>query len=153
MRYAYTVPAGWSRSPFPPPQQGIYLRAPVSTPSPEGASILLLDAVAPAGSLEDHLQAMVEQGCEGARIMRTGKPSPVTTTAGYRGLRVQLTARSEGREEIRVFVLVDAGPERLPLAFVGGARSLPLHEAALDGLIASIGPLELPRELYRSWTE
>ena len=152
MRYAYTVPAGWSRSPFPPPQQGIYLRAPVSTPSPEGASILLLDAVAPAGSLEEHLMAMVKQGCDGARIVKTGKPSPVTT-AGYRGVRIQVSAEAEGREEIRVFVLVDAGQERLPLAFVGGAKSLPMHQEALDGVIASIGPLELPRELYRSWTE
>jgi len=152
MRYAFTVPDGWSRSPFPPPQQGIYLRAPVTTPSPEGASILLLDAVAPAGSLEDHLMAMVKQGCEGARIVKQGKPAPVTT-AGYRGLRVQVSAQAAGVEEIRVFVLIDAGDERLPLAFVGGEKSLPMHQEALDAVIASIGPLELPRELYRSWTE
>jgi hypothetical protein len=152
MRYAFTVPQGWSRSPFPPPQQGIYLRAPVSTPSPEGASILLLDAVAPAGTLEEHLQQVVAHGCEGGRIRKSEKPVAVASKA-YRGLATRVAVDAGGREEIRLFALLDAGAERLPLAFVGGTRSLPLHQAAWDALLASVGPLELPRELFTSWTE
>ena len=156
MRYAFDTPKGWSRSPFPPPQRGVYLRAPVSTPSPEGASILLFDAVAPAGSMEEHLAAIVKQGCEGAKVMKSGKPAPLRTAA-YRAQSVTLQAQvgsgRAAREEVRIFVLVDTGAERLPVAYIGGVKSVPVYKAAFDALVASIAPLELAPELYSRWAE
>ncbi len=159
MRYSFTTPAGWSRSPFPPPQRGVYLRAPSDTPSPEGASVLLFDAVAPAGSLEEHLQTIIEHTCEstpGLKITKRGKPAPIETT-GYTGLSIALTVQiPEGRrtrDELRVYYLIEAGDERLPVTFVGGPKSLGAHQQALDTLISSIGPLVLAPELYRRWVE
>jgi hypothetical protein len=155
MRYAFDTPKGWSRSPFPPPQRGVYLRAPVSTPSPEGASILLFDAVAAAGSMEEHLAAVVKQGCEGAKVVKSGKPASLRTAA-FPALAVtvqtQVGSGRAAREETRVFVLVDAGAERLPVAFIGGPRSS-TYRATFDALVASIAPLSLAPELYSRWAE
>ncbi len=155
MRYAFDTPTGWSRSPFPPPQRGVYLRAPVSTPSEESASLLLFDALAPAGTLEEQLEALVKQGSDGVKLERSGRPSPVRTAA-YPGLSLSLSVQVDGapaRDELRVFILIDAGSERLPVAFIGGPRSLPLPQPALDAVLASIGPLDLAPELYGSWIE
>jgi hypothetical protein len=156
MRYSFATPRGWSRSPFPPPQRGVYLRAPVSTPSPEGASILLFDAVAPQGTLEEHLSILVKEGTEGAKVGKTGKPSPIRTTH-YAGLAVtvtvSVTSGGRARDEIRVFALVDAGGDRLPIALVGGAKALPRHQEAWEGVLASIGPLEPAPGLYTRFTE
>jgi hypothetical protein len=155
MRYAFTTPPGWSRSPFPPPQRGVYLRAPVATPSPEGASILLFDAVAPAGTLEEQLAEIAQQSCEGAKITRRGQPAPVKT-AGFGGVTVSVGVEPPegGREgELRIFFLIDAGSERLPVVFIGGARALPRHQEALDLLIGSIAPLTLAPELYSRFAE
>jgi hypothetical protein len=147
MRYAFTTPAGWSRTPFPAPQRGVYLRAPSSPPSPESASILLFDAVAPAGTVEDQLAVLVRKTCEGTRMGKASKPSRIET-AGYEGLVVKVNVTvsdaSGKREEVRVLALIDAGAERLPISFVGGPRSLPLHQQALDTLLASIAPLAAP---------
>jgi hypothetical protein len=155
MRYAFETPRGWSRSPFPPPQRGVYLRAPVSTPSPEGASILLFDAVAPSGTMEEQLAGLVKQGCEGAKVGKGTKPAPVKTR-GFPALSVtvhtQVGAGRGAREETRIFVLVDAGSERLPVAFIGGPKSTAYREA-FDALVASIGPLALAPELYSRWAE
>jgi hypothetical protein len=156
MKYTFTTPPGWSRSPFPPPQRGVYLRAPVATASADSASILLFDAVAPAGSLDEQLAEIVKQSCDGAKITRQEKPAPVKTV-GYAGIHVsasvQVPGAGRGRDELRVFYLIDAGTERLPVAFIGGPRALPAHQAALDTLVGSIGPLVLAPELYTRWTE
>lgn len=157
MRYSFTTPPGWSRSPFPPPQRGVYLRAPTPTPSPEGASILLFDAVAAHGSLEDHLAEIVSEGCEGLKVVKQGKPVALKTT--FPTLMVSITVTvpaSQGtraRDEQRIFALVDAGSERLPVAFIGGAKSLPMYQGALESLLGSIGPLAVHAELYRRWVE
>ncbi len=155
MRYAFDTPTGWSRSPFPAPQRGVYLRAAVSPPSEESASILLFDVVAPAGTLEEQLEALVAQGIDGVKLEKRGRPSPLRTAA-YPGLSLSVSVQVTGapaRHELRVFILVDAGSERLPVAFIGGPRSLPLHQAALDQVLASIGPLDPGSELYGSWIE
>jgi hypothetical protein len=159
MKYTFITPPGWSRSPFPAPQRGVYLRAPVANPSAESASILLFDAVAPAGSLEDHLADVVQQSCEGGKITKQGKPAKVKT-AGFSGLTVTVTVQvpSSGggrgtRDELRAFYLIEAGSERLPVVFIGGTKSLPLHQGALETLVLSIGPLLLAPELYSRWTE
>lgn len=156
MRYSFTTPPGWSRSPFPPPQRGVYLRAPVSTPSPEGASILLFDAVAAQGTLDEHLASVAKEGCEGAKIGKSSKPAPVKA-GPYQGLTVtvsvQVQAEGRARDEVRIFALLDAGADRLPLAFVGGAKSLPVHQEAWESLLASVGPLEAASALYTHLTE
>jgi hypothetical protein len=134
----------------------VYLRSPGSSPSPESASILLFDAVAPAGTLEEQLVALVKQSCDGAKVTKQGKPVAVKTV-GFSGLTISVTLQVPGdrraRDELRVFTLVDAGNERLPVAFIGGGKSLPSHQHALDEMITSIGPLVLAPELYRRWVE
>jgi hypothetical protein len=157
MRYAFTTPKGWSRSPFPPPQRGVYLRAPVSTPSPESASILLFDVVAPAGTMEEHLAQLVKQGCEGAKVVKTSKPAAIKTVS-FPGLTMTAQVQVPGagrssREEIRIFTLVDAGADRLPVAFIGGPRSMPMHKEPFETLIRSISPLSLAPELYSRWAD
>jgi hypothetical protein len=145
MRYSFIPPARWSRSPFPPPQRGVYLRAPVATPSAESASILLFEALAPVGTLEDHLAAMVKETCAGLKVGKSGKPEPKKTRsfrALAQSLSLQVPATPKPRDELRVLVLVEADDERLPVAFIGASKSLPVHQAALDDLIASIGRLE-----------
>jgi hypothetical protein len=153
MRYAFAPPDGWTRSPFPPPQRGVYLRAPVPAPSAESASILLFEAVTASGTLEEQLAAFAKQGCEGAKVTKTGKPQALRTRsfpAATLALSVEI---SRGRDELRTFFLVDAAAERLPLAFIGGARSLPLYKPALDELVASIGDLVLDSHFYSRWVE
>jgi hypothetical protein len=155
MRYAFTPPAGWSRAPFPPPQRGIYLRAPVPSPSAESASILLFEEVAPAGSLEQQLGKIVDDSCQGVKVGKTGKPTPVKTRS-FPALAQSLSVTVAGppkHDELRVFVLVEVGGTRLPIAFIGGAKSLPAHQAALDGLLASIGELQIAAGLYTRFVE
>src|SRR6266508_450967 len=141
MTYSFATPQGWSRSPFPPPQRGVYLRAPVVTPSPEAASILLFDAVAAAGTMDEHLASFVKQGCESAKIAKHGKPGAFKTRA-FSGVAQSLVVQVPApmKEEVRIFYLVDCGSERLPVAFVGGSKALAKHQASLDALIQSIGP-------------
>ncbi len=158
MRYSFTPPDGWSRSPFPPPQRGVYLRAPIASPSPESASILLFEAVAPTGSLEEQLAAFAKESCAGFKVAKAGKPHPVKTRS-FPAVGVELVVdvptggKPATREEHRVFVLVATDTERLPIAFVGGAKSLPLHQKALDGLLGSIGHLVLEPGFYTRWVE
>jgi hypothetical protein len=145
LRYDFTVPAGWVRAPFPPPQRGIYLRAPVEKPGPESASILLCDPVVSAGSLEDQLAAFVKDACRGVKVVKQGKPARAGSRA-FPGLAVTVQAQvapagGKAREEVRVFALLDGGTHRLPVGFVGGAKALAAHQGALDALLASIEPL------------
>jgi hypothetical protein len=154
MRYAFVAPPGWARAPFPPPQIGVYLRAPVA-PGPDSASILLFDGVAAAGTLSDHLDAFVSQSTEGLKA-KAQKPAAVKSAA-YPGLAVQLTTQVTGatgksRDEVRVYVLFDAGGTRLPVAFVGGPKALAAHQKAFDALLASIAPLDTAT-LHRAWAE
>jgi hypothetical protein len=156
MRYSFEPPAGWLRAPFPPPQRGIYLRAPIATPSAESASILLFEALAPAGSLEEQLGALVKQACDGAKSAKVGKTAPVKTRSfPALGAPATLTVPTDGRarEEQRYFALVETPVERLPVIFVGGVKSLPLHQRALDGLLGSIGHLLLESAFYNRWVE
>lgn len=155
MRYAFTPPSGWLRAAFPPPQRGIYLRAPVKGPAPDSASILLFEEIGPVGTLEQQLAQMAEDSCAGLKVGKAGKPAPARTRS-FRALAQQVAVVVPGppkRDEVRVFVLVDCGATRLPIAFVGGAKSLPAHQAALDGLLASIGELEVAPGLYTRWVE
>jgi hypothetical protein len=155
MRFAFAPPPGWTRAPFPPPQRGVYLRAPITNPSAESASILLFEEVGPVGTLEQQLAALVEEGCQGAKAGRPSKPTPVRTR-GFPALAQSVALAVPGppkHDEIRVFVLVDCGAERLPIVFVGGAKALPAHQAALDGLIGSIGPLVAAPGLYTRFIE
>jgi hypothetical protein len=156
MRYSFEPPPGWIRAPFPPPQRGIYLRAPIPTPSAESASILLFEAVTPAGSLEAQLGALVQQACEGAKSSKVGKVAPVRTRSfPALGVPATLQVPTDGRarEEQRFFALVDTVTERLPVIFVGGAKSLPFHQKTLDALIGSIGHLLLEASFYMRWVE
>jgi hypothetical protein len=155
MRYAFTPPPGWLRAPFPPPQRGIYLRAPVAAPAPESASILLFEDIGPVGTLEQQLAQMVEESCAGLKVGKTSKPAPVRTKS-FRALAQSVAVVVPGppkRDELRVFVLVEGSGARLPIAFIGGARALPAHQAALDGLLSSIGELEVAPGLYTRWVE
>jgi hypothetical protein len=154
MRYTFVAPPGWARAPFPPPHIGVYLRAPVP-PGPDSASILLLDAVLPAGSLADHLEAFVKQSTDGIKT-KVQKPTALKSAA-FSGLWVQLTAQVTGangksREEGRAYVLFEAGRERLPIAFVGGSRSLASHQKVLAALLQSVGPVDASA-LYAGWAE
>src|SRR5262245_11800002 len=111
MKYSFTSPAGWIRAPFPPPQRGVYLRAPIEKPGPESASILLFDAVLPKGPLDEQLVAIMRDACEGARILKQRKPTQVNSVA-FPGMSatVQLqvtTPSANAREEWRIFVLMD----------------------------------------------
>jgi hypothetical protein len=154
MRYAFVAPPGWTRAPFPPPQVGVYLRAPVA-PGPESASILLFDSVMATGTLAEHLDAFVSQSTEGLKA-KAQKPAPVKSVA-FAGLAVQLTtqvtgANGKSRDEVRSYVLFDAGRVRLPVAFVGGAKAMAAHQKAFDALLASVAPLD-SSALHRAWTE
>jgi hypothetical protein len=156
MRYSFAPPEGWSRSPFPPPQRGVYLRAPVPLASPDSASILLFEALAPQGTLEEQLAAMVKQGCEGVKVAKSGKPE-AKKTRSFKAIGVQVVvevpAEKRTREEQRVFVLVETGEDRLPVAFVGGAKALATHQKAFDALLGSIGHLLVEPSFYTRWVE
>ncbi len=154
MRYAFTAPPGWARAAFPPPQIGVYLRAPVA-PGPESASILLFDSVLAAGTLAEHLDAFVTQSTEGLKV-KAQKPVPVKGAA-FQGLLVQLTtqvtgANGKSRDEARMYALLDAGRVRLPVAFVGGAKALAAHHKAFDAVLQSVGPLDTST-LNQAWAE
>ncbi|HKA87465.1 MAG TPA: hypothetical protein VKE22_07350 [Haliangiales bacterium] len=154
MRYAFTAPPTWARAAFPPPQIGVYLRAPVA-PGPESASILLFDSVLPAETLAEHLDAFVVQSTEGLKV-KAQKPVAVKSAA-FPGLMVQLTTQVTGaggksREEARLYVLLDAGRVRLPLAFVGGAKALAAHQKTFEAVLQSVAPLD-NSTLYGAWAE
>jgi hypothetical protein len=161
MRYAFTAPEGWLRTPFPPPQKGIYLRAPIAKPGPESASILLLDAVVPDGSIEDHLGAFVKGASDGVKVLKQGKPArfqAVTLSGMCVSVQVQVNPPGgKPREESRAFAMVDAGHLRLPISFVGAAKALSAHQKIWDALLASIRPLQAdfdPKSSpYSAWIE
>ena len=156
MRYTFTPPPGWSRAPFPPPQRGVYLRAPVPTPAADSASILLFEEVTPIGTLEQQLAQIVQEGCQPGKITKSGKPAPVKTRsfpALSQSVAVTVPGSPRARDELRVFVLVEGGSERLPVMFIGGPKSLPAHQAALEALIASITTIQIAPGLYTRFVE
>lgn len=143
-RYSYVTPAGWRPHPFPPPHQGVQLRAPIPPNRPDSAALLLLEAVAPHGSLEEQLSALVREGCLGAEVIETSPPVRLRTLA-YEGLAQAVRLAVPGprpHPEVRLFALVDAAVERLPVVLIGGPDLLAVHKPAFDYLIASIGPAD-----------
>ena len=132
-------PPGWIESPFPPPQRGIYLHAP---PGGARGAILMMDAIAPHGSLEDQLAAAVVTGCSGAELLAQAAPYAFETVANMRGLsiatRVRVTHEGKVREELRVFTLVDAGELRLPIVFLGDLGAAEIYQDAIGLVLYSI---------------
>jgi hypothetical protein len=150
MRVRFTAPSGWIRQAFPPPQRGVYLRAPVAPGSSDSASILLLDAVVASGKLEEQLAAFVDDGCRDGAMGSKGKAAPFRSKAGP-GLSIQVAVKvpSAGKkEEQRVFAVVDAGERRLPLVFLGAPKAA---RAAFDELLGSIEPMPAQDEPFLVW--
>lgn len=153
MRYSFHPPDGWSRYPFPLPQRGVYLRSPDLPPSPMSASILLFDAIAATGPLEAQLAELVQSTCAGLTVGTRSRVEPVTTRS-YSALGMKVKLPDTGPHgELRIYVLIETGAERLPVTFIGGPKSLPRHQAAFDGLLASIGELVVEPGLYTRWLE
>jgi hypothetical protein len=155
MRVRFTAPSGWIRQAFPPPQRGVYLRAPVAAGSADSASILLLDAVVANGKLEEQLGSFVDDGCRDGTPGGKGKAAPFKSKAGP-GASIAVTVKfgsggffkGAAREEQRIFAVVDAGERRLPLVFLGAPKA---PRAPFDALLGSIEPMPAQDELFLVW--
>jgi hypothetical protein len=138
MRFGVEVPAGWTRTPFPAPQRGLYLHPPPG--GPRGA-MLLMDAITAAGTLLEQLEAAVRTGCAGTELLSQGEPIPFATIE-YPGVsiatRVKVTWQGQAREEIRVFSMIDAGPVRLPVVFVGEVGAAQRYWQPIGLILATI---------------
>ncbi len=160
MRYDFVPPQSWSRRPFPPPGRGIYLRSPVVTSAgkvdPGAASILLFDAVSAEGTLEAHLATFVERGCAGVKIVKTSRPASIKagTFAALRvDVVVQIQVERKMQEETRIFVLADAGSDRLPITFLATARAPAAYAEDFAALLATIAGLPLVAPPFASYLE
>jgi len=138
MRYRFEPPPGWRERPFPPPQRGVYLTAPPDTPR---ASILLMDAIQPVGTLEEQADDSLRRGCSDAQTVTAVAAAPLVghplPGAAARAL-VRATWDGRTRDEIRLFALFEGLGERLPIVFLGDPDALAFHAAALHALFASI---------------
>jgi hypothetical protein len=135
-RYRFESPAGWRRESFPPPQQGVYLRAPVG--APRGA-ILLFDRLAPDGGLDVQLARVAAEGCRDAEVLESSPALPAPTRMP--GLLQVLGVTVGGdppRREWRTFVLMDAGGERLPAVFLADDDGVAAHRDAFVALLRSV---------------
>lgn len=143
-QYHFDMPEGWRGVPLPAPHVGVQIRPgpDFGEPTPQTrAVIVLLGPVPGAGPLSETLTQMVEEGCAGAVIVRRGEPLPFRSVA-FAGLlsAVRLRLPGGGPDEGRIFAVLDAGAERLPVVFAGGPDSLPLHRPALDLVLSSLRP-------------
>jgi len=143
MKFAFDVPPGWTESPYPPPQRGIYLHAP---PGGLRGAMLMMDAINTHGTLGEQLAAAVRAGTNGTELLGEGEPIPFTTHSQLAGLSVptlvRVTHDGRTRDEIRVFTLVDAGPIRLPIVFLGDVGAPDAYELEIGLVLYTIRPLE-----------
>ena len=99
---------------------------------------------------------MVKQGCDGLKVAKAGKPE-ARKTRSFKAVGVQVVVEvpveRKTREEQRVFVLVETGQDRLPVAFVGGPRAVAAHQKAFEDLVGSIGHLQVEPGFYTRWVE
>ncbi len=148
-QYHFDMPEGWIGAPLPPPHIGVSLR-PSAPQSPESrAEIhLLRPFVPPAGAtlpatLAEALAEVVREGVAGARVIRQAEPIPFHSVA-YPGLltavRLRLPTAADPGDEGRIFAVLDAGGERIPVVFAGGPEALPRHKEALDTVLTSLRP-------------
>ena len=132
-------PPGWIQTPFPPPQRGIYLHAP---PGGARGALLLMDALAPHGTLAEQLATAVKTGCADVELLATAEPYTFATTSKMPGLsvaaRVRVTHEGRQRDELRVFTLVDAGDIRLPIVFLGDLNAAEIYQDAIGLVLYSI---------------
>ena len=147
-QYHFDMPEGWVGVPLPSPHVGVQIR-----PGPDGgaqtpqtrAVIVLLGPVPAAGALSETLEQMVEEGCAGTATVRRGDALPFRSAA-YPGLLTAVRLRISGNgdgvgpDEGRIFAIIDAGVERVPVVFAGGPDALPLHKPALDRVLSSLRP-------------
>lgn len=142
MRFGYTPPENWRPAPYPPPQNGVCLRWPEGTPR---AVILLMDRVVPHGTLPEQLQFIVGNGSQDGELIEKSQPEPLHH-AKYPALRMTAKIRVLRNEsthiETRVFALLDVGPDRLPIVFLGSDEAFAVHGAVFAALIASVTPEE-----------
>lgn len=139
------MPEGWRGVPLPPPHVGVQVR-PLAPQSPATrAVIVLLGPVPPGGALRDTLEQMVEEGNAGAQVVRRGDTLSFRSAA-YPGLltavrlRVPAANGVPAPDEGRIYAVLDAGQERIPVVFAGGPEALPMHRAALDTVLSSLRP-------------
>jgi len=141
MRFTVEVPPGWTRTPFPAPQRGLYLHAP---PGGARGAMLLMDAITAHGTLADQLAAAVRTGCSDAQLLAEGAPIPFVTVAELPGLsipvRLRVTHDRAQRDELRVFSLVDAGTARLPTVFLGDVDAAAVYQQAIGLILYTIRP-------------
>ncbi len=144
MSFAAEIPPGWTRSPFPAPQRGIYLRPPVG--GPRGA-ILMMDALTPLGTLAEQLATAVTTGCAGTELLAENVAIPFATVA-FPGLsvatRVRVTRDGRSHEELRIFAMIDAGARRLPIVFLGELGSADTYKQAIGLVLSTVRPTGTP---------
>jgi hypothetical protein len=143
-QYHFDMPEGWVGVPLPPPHAGVHIRPGAPQAPQTRAVIVLLGPVPPAGTLGETLDLMVEEASAGAEIVRRGDALPFRSVA-YPGLltAVRLRLLQPGElppDEGRIFAVLDAGMERIPVVFAGGPDALPQHKAALDQVLSSLRP-------------
>jgi len=143
-RYHVEVPEGWIRRPFPPPQRGIYVTSP---PGTARLSVLLTDPLVPVGTLESQVTAIASQGCADVQVLEESRPFPLRAAPGLPGAATlrQVEARFEGKVhlELRVFMLLDVGTERLPVLLLGQPDGLAQHGSEIIGMLASVKRLHM----------
>ncbi|MCE9577584.1 MAG: hypothetical protein K8W52_30825 [Deltaproteobacteria bacterium] len=144
MQFAAEIPPGWTRSPFPAPQRGLYLRPPAG--GPRGA-LLLMDALTPTGTLAEQLAAAVKTGCAGTVVLAEHVATPFATVA-FPGLsvatRVRVTHAGREHEELRIFALIDAGAMRLPIVYLGEVGSAEVYQQAIGLVLSTVRPTGTP---------
>lgn len=145
MHYDFSAPPSWRTEWLPGGGRGLVLQAPVERDTPERAAIYLLDPLVPAGTLAEQLAQAVQRSLTRQEVVKKGAPQPVEGAA-YPGLLIPMRVRVnvevggeiEQQDEGRLYVMLDAGTDRLLVVFTGGPKALPLHHAAFEAFLRSI---------------
>jgi len=139
MRYGFDSPPGWIERPYPPPQKGVLLVAPPLTPR---ASILFMDAISSVGTLEEQVEAALDQGCADSVVLERGRAMRLPPGPGLPGVvavaKVALKEVVPTLETHRVFAMFQGQYERLPVVFLGDSEAMTAHHDTLQQVLASI---------------
>jgi hypothetical protein len=167
-QYHFDMPDGWIGAPSPPPVLGVRMRPSAPHGARTRASILLREPVPAQGSLHDALSRLVSEGTDGAILIKQA-PAISFRSVAFPGLLTAVRLRpppgpqspndpndpantpdapdtptpkdpSAGCDEGRIFAVLDAGIDHIPVIFTGGPDALPLHKEALDRVLTSLRP-------------
>lgn len=158
-QYHFDMPDGWIGAPAPPPLLGVRMRPSAPHGARTSASILLVEPVPAQGSLNDALSRLIADGTDGALVIKQA-PSISFRSVAFPGLLTAVRLRPQAQvqpqpqdpqagpqagpqaeeDEGRIYAILDAGIDHIPVIFTGGPDALPLHKEALDRVLTSLRP-------------